>query len=49
MSPINNFKKVDLPTPLGPTIATRELKSMPKSASMNRGFCPSYAKVTPER
>jgi len=46
MSPISNFRKVDLPTPLGPNIAIRELKSIPKSASMNNGFCPSYPNVT---
>lgn len=46
MSPISNFRKVDLPTPLGPSIATRELKSIPKSASMNNDFCPSYLNVT---
>lgn len=40
-SPVNNFKNVDLPTPLGPTIAILELKSMPKSTSINNGFCPS--------
>lgn len=46
MSPISNFRKVDLPTPLGPNIATREFKSIPKSASMNNGFCPWYPNVT---
>lgn len=49
MSPISNFRKVDLPTPLGPSIATRELKSIPKSASMNNDFCPWYPNVTPAR
>lgn len=45
-SPVNNFKKVDLPTPFGPTIATRELKSIPNSQFSNMFFCPGYAKVT---
>ena len=45
-SPLSSFKKVDLPTPFGPTMATREFKSIPKSTLINNGFWSGYAKVT---
>ena len=31
ISPVSSLRKVDLPAPLGPTIATRESQSRPKS------------------
>lgn len=46
-SPVNSLRNVDLPTPLGPTIATRELKSTPKSTFLNKGFWLGYAKSVP--
>lgn len=45
-SPINNFKNVDFPTPFGPTMATRLLKSIPKSVLTNNDGCPSKLNVT---
>lgn len=45
-SPINNFKKVDLPTPLGPTMAIRLLISIPKSVLTNNDDCPGKLNVT---
>lgn len=45
-SPINSFKNVDFPTPFGPTIATRLLKSIPKSVLMNNGGWLSKLNVT---
>lgn len=45
-SPTRSLRKVDFPTPLGPTIATREFKSIPKSTPLKRGFWPLYAKST---
>lgn len=46
-SPVNSLRNVDLPTPLGPTIATRELRSTPKSTFLNKGFWFGYAKSVP--
>ena len=37
-SPVSSFKKVDFPTPLGPTIEILEVISMPKFNSLNKGF-----------
>lgn len=33
----SNFKNVDFPTPFGPTMATRLLKSIPNSVFINNG------------
>jgi len=46
-SPVKSLRNVDFPTPLGPTIATRELRSTPKSTFLNNGFWEGYAKLTP--
>lgn len=45
-SAISNFKKVDLPTPLGPTIAIRLDRSIPNSVLTKRGGWPSKLKLT---
>lgn len=37
---------MDFPTPFGPTMATRELKSIPKSQATKSGFWFGYANVT---
>jgi hypothetical protein len=39
-SPVSNFRKVDFPTPFGPTMATREAMSIPKSHFSKMFFWP---------
>ena len=46
MSPSRSLRKVDLPAPLGPTMATLESMSRPKSRFSYRVSYPSYPKDT---